>query len=342
MMQDLDADQKSVLARVEKLLRLADKNSNEAESAAAAAKAQELLLAYNLDAALLDQAGNADTGKRADEKLRGGNYKYSRGLWAAVAELNFCLYWSTQKSMIDKKRKRDPWTGELRMTDIHKTRWHHRLVGRLVNIEGTKATAGYLEEAIERIVRERIGHQANLLFSNWAVSYRNGAAARIREKIWDRRQEMIRDEEARMREAAERAANDAARAGHSTSNAISIASVTKSEREANADFLYGEGFSARQASRRAAQAKAQREAEEEYTRWAAAHPEEARKRAEEARKEAEARERRWASRPSRSRYGGKSDKTDYSAYNAGYDAAESISIDPQLGDGNAQKKIGRR
>jgi hypothetical protein len=339
-MHDLDEGQKAVLQKAAKLLKLADNNPNVEEAAAASAKVQELLLAYNLDAALLDQAGGADTGRRADEKLRGGNYKYSRDLWAWVAELNFCLYWSTRKIMIDRKRKRDPWTGELRWKDIHKLRWHHRLVGRTINIEATKMTASYLEQAIERLVRERIGNQATLLFSNWAVSYRNGAASAICAKIADRRDEMIKDEKRRLEEAERRAAEDIARAGHSTSNAMTIATAKQAERDANVDFLYGEGWSAKRASERAERARLNREAEEAYTRWAEAHPEEARKKAAEERKEREAEEARRSRRGSRPARGD-SDKTDWSAYNAGHKAGQSVSIDPQVDSSASVKKIGR-
>lgn len=53
-----EEDLAKVTERVRKLLNLATKNPNEAEATAAAAKAQELLVAYNLDMATVEQGGN--------------------------------------------------------------------------------------------------------------------------------------------------------------------------------------------------------------------------------------------------------------------------------------------
>src|SRR5262245_16004988 len=133
-----EATQKAV-DRIYKLLQLAAKNPNEAEAAAATAKAQEYLAAYNLTVARVEaSASGATSGKRLDEAVRGGFYKYQRRLWEAIADLNFCMYWTLlvrvkEDSVIARRRRqmgRPPgWTHE------------HRLVGRQINVIATQNMA---------------------------------------------------------------------------------------------------------------------------------------------------------------------------------------------------------
>lgn len=345
----LNQEQRDVISKVEKLLRLAGKNSNEAESSAATAKAMELLAAYNLDLGSVD-ATEDGSGKRSDEKLMGGFYDYERDLWARVADLNFCLYWNqTVWAWARKHEKRvaalieaDPENakrhyfydslGEMRK----RQRRQHRLVGRTVNIAGTKAMMGYLLGAIERLTEERLKEKVTSWAENgggtystgsqsrsrWAVSYREGIARRIAEKLWDRRQVQIADEEAAA-EAARRRAAEAGMKGASTETGLTLFTLRKNEDDANRDFLYGEGYSAKQAAKRANQAAAAAAAEAAYTAWAAANPEEAAK--QEAEREAEARK-----RSARSYGRGRAEKErDWSAYSAGYEAGEGVGLEAQ-------------
>jgi hypothetical protein len=332
--EQLDEGQRKVLPKIEALLRLADrnKNSSPAEAASAAAKAQELLLAYNLDASLIGSGG--EDGRREEAKLKGGVYQYQRDLWSQVADLNFCLYFTSGEYVeITRKRKRSDgstyaWKDE---------RWEarHRLIGKRINVIATVNMAQYLQDAIERLVMERLGNQNNLRFSNFAVSYREGAASTIINKLYERRKELIADEERREREAHEKA-EAAGRKGVSTETALTIASVEQTERDANMDHLMGEeGWSARKRSERAAEAQRRKEARDAYTRWAEENPEEAREQARKAREEDEKREARNAARRTGSYRGGGSGgkDVDRSAYYAGRDAASKISLDPQMGGG---------
>lgn len=324
----LDNEQQQIIDKVEKLLRLANKNQNEAEAAAATAKAQELLAAYNLDMAMVGEHGGGDA-KREQQRLKGGAYKYQRWLWQAVAELNFCMYWCDQKWIHYQKRRRNM-DGSMHTVDWPRLQWHHFLVGRVVNVASTRVMAEYLEQVVERALRERLKDQVsgivphNQLFSKWSVSFRTGAMSRIVEKVEERRNEVLAEEHRKKAEAA--------RAGTSTANALTISTYKSAEEDANMDFIYGEGWSAKQAAKRAERAAARRAAEEEYTRWAAAHPEEAAKAAAKARKEEERRASRRSRSGSRRRYKSDSDNLDNGAYFAGYDAAENISIDQQVGD----------
>lgn len=327
---ELSDDQRKVLGLIEKLLRLADKNPNPEEAASAAAKAQELLLAHNLSADLVGQG--ADSGRREEQRVRGGFYQYQRDLWSAVAELNFCFHFMSGGWIEVNKRTK----GGHRYVD---TRWEprHRLIGRVHNVTATKAMSTYLEQAIERLVEERIAGQNNLRFSRFAVSFREGAADDIISRVWQKRQHQLSEERRQRQEAADRAA-EAGRKGVSTETAVTIASLTQSEHDANRDFLMGEpGYSARKRAERAAEAAARVAAEAEYTRWAAENPEEARQQEAARRAEAE----KAASRSTRRSSSGPAPKAvDRSAYYAGRDAARSIGLDPQASATKAAGRLG--
>lgn len=318
-----------VLDRIQKLLNLAADKSNENESANAAAAAQQLLSQYNLDIATVEKAGDVKAGKREEAKVDGGFYTYSRELWAAVAKLNYCMYWTQEYSIFTKSKRvgtgRDRWT-----TQGHVNKKRHALVGRIVNTRATIAMAQHLEQAIERATLDRLGLRTGTVlsgqtlpaningmrFSNWAVSFRKGAAARVIGQLEDRRQ-LIVDEAEKQRKADERRAK---RAGVSTATGMTIADLTKSEHIANHDFTYGDGSWARIQAQRAENARLRRLEDERYTKWAKEHPEEARAEEEKQRK-------------ARRRSGGGSsprDNIDRSAYWSGYDEAATISLDQQV------------
>lgn len=318
---ELTDEQRKILVTVEKLLRLADKNTNAEESASAAQKAQELLLAYNLSADLV--GSGSDHGRREESKVRGGFYEYQRDLWCRVADLNFCFHF-VSRQRITKRVRFEHWSGEMRTEERVRYEPCHRLVGRVHNVAATKAMATYLQDAIERLVSERIGTQNNLRFSRYMMSYREGITFDINERLYKRRQSQLAEERRKAMEAEARAAEAAAK-GASTATGVTIASLTRSEFDANADFLYGEGWSAQQAAKRAAKAAAAAAAEQEYNRWAAAHPEEARKQEAE-RKAAELKAEEKEARRSR---GGPKKEIDYGAWWAGREAGKKIGLDVQ-------------
>lgn len=334
MSNELGADAQKVVERVQKLLTLAANNQNAEEAASATAKAQELLAAYNLDMAAVEEASGKRSGKREDAKLKGGVYQYQRDLWGAVAELNFCLYWTQKAGGRQERRKRDSWSGEMVTRSVYVTWYQHRVVGRMVNTAASKAMAQYLEQAIERLLRERLGDKpganksyvTKMLFSRWAVSFREGAAASVIEKVYERRREFL-NEETRKKHEVEKKAREAGREGVSTATALTLHTYIDQETDANMDFLYGEGWSAKQALERAERARKAKEADDAYTAWALANPEEAAK--EEAKRQKESRSR--SSRRTRSfSSGGK--QYDADAYYTGVDAGKNISLDLQTSD----------
>lgn len=309
---DLTDAQRKAIEQAEKLFRLAGKNSNEHESAAATAKAMDLLAKHNLDMSILEQNSGASSGKREDTKFEGGLYQYQRDVWSAVAKLNFCFYWNQYNYDKEKSAKRGRAS----------YRFQHRVVGRTVNVVSTKNMAVYLLGAIERITRERYPDPSQF-FTRSANSFREGLAETVIGKIYDRRRHLIREDERRQREA-KRAAEKMERQGVSTSTTLTLSTLRKSEHDANTDFLYGEGTSARWAQQEADNAAEQERKDREYTAWAKAHPEEAAKKEEERRK---ARRTSWNAGMGTDRK-----QRDYSAYYDGQDKGKAISIDQQAGE----------
>lgn len=353
---ELDDQQKRVLPRIEALLKKHDaaKGSDDQgilnEAASALAKAQELLLAYNLSADLVGTGSN--DGVREEQKLEAGHRDYERDLWEAVAELNFCLYFrsGTTKVTAYKRTRED---GSKYIERESKYQRLHRMVGRKINVVSTINMAQYLMDAIERLVDERIGmDSAQRRWSRENIVFREGAASTVCYKLQQRRRELIAEEERKQQEAAERAAQQAD-ASVSTSTALTIATHAQAEADANNDFANGWEPGKTAANRaqwqaeQAARAERARLAREAHVQWCLDNPEEARAQEEERRKEAEAREKREA-RNARRRENSYSRWTkaderrweEQQFYTAGRKAAEKISIDQQMKSSGPQGKIG--
>jgi hypothetical protein len=324
-----------IIERIQKLLNLAAKNPNKAEADAAAAKAQELLTQYNLDAATVGSA--TDSGRREEAKVRGGFYQYQRDLYRAVAELNFCFYWHQEfideTQLSNRIRLHMPKAeqagyfenGKVKRRWWGRKQFRHVFVGRVVNTAATRVMATYLEQAVERACRERLGENGEHLFSRWAISFREGAVEELVGKISERFYDRLRKEQAELRKA-QRAAGKAEDDANAPtgSTAVTLHTLVKSEADANYDFIHGEGAAARWHAEKAAAAQEAKERREAYTKWAKANPEEARRREEEARKAEEKRARRYRGGPAEK-------ERDYNALRAGREAGRKIGIDQQAG-----------
>lgn len=307
---DLSPEARRAIEQAEKLFRLAGKNENEHEAAAATAKGMELLARFNLDMSILEQSSGATAGKREDTKFEGGLYHYQRDVWGAVAELNFCMYWNQYSYDREKSLKRGR----------RSFKFQHRVVGRTVNVVATRGMADYLLGAIERLTRERFPEPSQF-FTRRANSFREGLAETVIGKIYDRRRHLLKEDQKKERDA-KRAAEKLERTGVSTATGLTLSTLRKSEQDANTDFLYGEGTSAKWAAEEAAHAAAAEKREREYTAWAKANPEEAAKKEEERRKE------RRRGGFGRASYRDNKER-DYGAYYEGQDKGKAISIDPQ-------------
>jgi hypothetical protein len=198
----------SILSKVQKLLALAGNNPSEAEAAAAMERAQELLAKYNLTMAQLDESvkskgGSVAEAKRTKEKVeRSAMFKFQRAIWAALAETNFCVYWSQKV---------------FHSSGIYSTH-HHYLIGREENVVTVKVMGEYLEKTINRLCPYKSGKDVHL--------WKEGCAERICERLRAKRREMER-------------ANQPTATSDST--AVVLASVYTNEDHANHLFQYGPG-----------------------------------------------------------------------------------------------------
>lgn len=344
-MDEMSPQMQSVLKKIQGLLNLAAKNTNEAEAASAAAKANELMEAYNLTSAELERSTGKAEGKREDAKVDGGFYKYQRDLWQAVAELHFCMYWTQEYVTVrDTTIVR---RGVTYAKGDRVLRKQHRLVGRMVNVAATRALVTYLEGAIDKLLREKLGgDNLGQLYGGWGITFRQGAAERLCEKIYARRRHLLAEEERRKRDAEVKANEAGAPVG--ASNAVTLAGYTDSETDANYDFLHGEGASARKRAKeaewkkenakwRAQQAKVKAREEVAYAEWAAANPEEVARLA----KEEERKERKRQYNADRRGGWGRPearDKTNYEAFYAGRAAGDAVSLDDQVGSRSSSQK----
>lgn len=302
---ELTPEQQEVISKVEKLLRLAAANPSPEEAASAAAKAQALLVAYNLTS--VEVSADADkSAVREKLKIKGGMYAYQRELWDAVARLNFCMHFNVAYHVVRKYGNKPAYDGK---------EFRHVLVGRVVNTRSTQVMAVYLEQAIERGVSERWSLNSQR-FTREATAFREGAADHVVMRLDERRRKIISEE---------RAKADKARASTSTHLALTIASHSEAEADANMDHMMGDGYSARQRAERQQRATARKAAEDAYTAWAAAHPAEAKKQAD----DAERRDRR-SSRSYRSAGPTAREQRAWTTtYAQGWDTGAHIGIDPQ-------------
>lgn len=230
-------DMSSIIARIKKLLALAENNSNENEAAMASAKALELMESYNIDMAVLGKSGKGRQGApRKDNKEKGGLYGWQRDLWKEAAELNMCSYWSikgTQKGAV----------------------YEHRILGSEVNVIATKILAEYLQGTVERLAKayaKDMGYSS--CFVREAIAYREGMANRLTQRLRDKRRQRIEEEARKAREDAVRTKHPGAAPGTS----VALVDVVQSEQDLNSDYTYGwePGTTA--------QRRADRKAREEY------------------------------------------------------------------------------
>lgn len=172
----------SLLARIRKLMALADadRNSNEHEAAAAAAKVQALLAEYNLTMEEVKGTGEKGLDAREQELTeRRAGFKWQQALMAALAETYFCLHF-VEERLIDRKA----WS---KRTDKRKSKYHV-LIGRPLNIQTTVSMYDYLSRAILRHAKEagfEHGSSDNNAFFDGAVhrlSQRLGEARKLRER----------------------------------------------------------------------------------------------------------------------------------------------------------------
>jgi hypothetical protein len=316
----------AVIAKVRKLLAMAEGNANEHEAAVAAAKAQEMLEAYNLDMATINKQTNTFT-PRKDEKRGGGLYKWQRNLWFATATLNFCKYYYLKGN-------------------LNGGTYEHQIIGSHVNVVGTEVMGRYLEATIERLARQWVAenHPGRSIFIKPAIAYREGIAARLTDRLWQERYKHQQAEE--LKRAEERQRN--ARAGINTENALVLQDVINTEEDLNNDHVnkWAPGTSAKmRAEREARQAKIEADTAAmlaKQAEWDATHPEEAARRKAKEQRDYEAMSEKWRREDEKRRYRkptAEELRRQMPAFREGWQEGENVSLNKQV-DKKDTRRIG--
>jgi hypothetical protein len=165
-----------VVRKIQLLFALAERAAgNEAEAAAAMAKAQELLAKHNLDLATVQDAAvaggvNATKAEARHEKAdakRNATYKWTQDLYRAVAEANYCKYWAAETRVENEKTGRVRWVKR------------HRVLGRVDNTTVVLMMGDYLYATIMRL----LPYDKTSRLSADAIAWCEGCVARLSERI---------------------------------------------------------------------------------------------------------------------------------------------------------------
>lgn len=229
-------DMDKIIARITKLLTRTktDRGSSEAEADTAMKMAQELMAKYNLDMAVIEAAAASKEGngpvERVKEAMKGrAMYKWQRQLAKYVAEANFCYYMTkTTQEWRDAYYKLDkdanplgdddkplaktvtaaewnamPYHIDQRYTRVdgrYQTTHTNIFVGRKNNVITAQLMYQYLTETIEDLVPVTDNTQR---LSRSAMSWKEGCADRLCERLAQRREDLINAHDARMKQEAE-------------------------------------------------------------------------------------------------------------------------------------------
>lgn len=213
----------ALIARIRKLMAMANHpGSNENEAAVAATKIQDLLAEHNLSMAEiggLEQSGPVVEKREKTQHQRSAMYKYQQDLMRVLAKNNFCMYFLEQVPRISN--------GKMRNTMVHV------LLGRAVNVEVTKMTYDYLVEAMDRLMpyagMQKRGREALL----WLA----GCTDRLVERLNERREKAEAESQKKAEAEAVRSKHPGAA---SVANALVVLSdVYGSEEDLNRDAMYG-------------------------------------------------------------------------------------------------------
>lgn len=168
------ADKESAINLIRKLLALST-SSNPNEAAAAAAKAQELLLKHHLDMSMIEtHEDEADMIARED--FVGGDGVWQLSLMSAVAKAYLCR--------VVRTHERNPSAKGAQFLK------RYAVFGRPENIEITKYLYTYLQREIKRLCTEAVTEQgyskldmAEGLSKSFAAAFRVGAVVTIKAKL---------------------------------------------------------------------------------------------------------------------------------------------------------------
>lgn len=217
-MSQEQAPNQKIADKIQKLLKLAAGNTTEAEASSAMEKVQQLLADYNLTMADIESRGEATQDGKREKSVheKSAMYAYQRNLMKACAEAFFCIYFTSQKSK---------WTGK---------RWTrkavHVVMGREANVTSVRLMFDYLNNTIDKLANVEYPPPTNL--SRPALSWKEGCAYRLQERLRERTEEANEKQRKRAEEARQNA---------SPSNCTAVMLLTdvrQQESDLNHDFIY--------------------------------------------------------------------------------------------------------
>jgi len=307
MQTQIDA---KIVDRIRKLLALAaDGGATEAEAESATARAQEMMVKYNLSIVHVEASGgSAEGGQRTKDGMsKNVLFEYQRHLMSIVAQVNFTYCAVDSRWVYDKAGR-----GKYRPMG-------YELIGRQANVVAVKTTFEYLNQTINRVVRAWVNGDHTRLMSNEALSFKKGMSDRLQSRLWHR----YWDLKAKQSQEATNAQKG------STANAlvIRLEDIEQNERDLNWDMALGRepGTTARQRAeaelRRAAEREVEKEREPEVE-------------TEKQKAQRERREKRYRQRQER-----EANKVNWVAYDQGSRAADTVSLEQQLDTDNDKRRI---
>jgi hypothetical protein len=161
-----EQDKAKLLDRVRKLMALAGSNPNEHEAAAAAEKAQALLIEHNLSLSDIKTLNDDDTilDIEIDNSVVTPSNPWRRPLALRVAQMYFCTYYYSVRGNNNV----------------------HTFVGQRHNIDVAKMMFVYLEKTVKRLSNEGAKQFSKSEWSPYVVAFRNACSVRLCHRILDR------------------------------------------------------------------------------------------------------------------------------------------------------------
>lgn len=319
-----------VIERIQKMLRLAqDGGATEGEAAVAMELAQETMRKYNLTMAEMELSGKTGTGDAArskNEVTGKAMYTYQQSLMATIAKVNFCHV--TVRQQIKGKR------------------WMpvgYVIIGRQANVTATVQMYSYLNSTIDRLVKPHLQSYRETL-SRWAVSFKEGVATRLQERLLERHDAAIR-EQSRAAKEANAASRHPSAASTGTSLVVVMEDFEQKERDLNNDFRngYEPGTTAATRASWLAKVKANEERERaefeayaEAERVRRANMTEAQRRKEDERNARNKERANARYERERQRYW---ERRDYGAFVQGKKEANSVGLDQQISKAEDARRI---
>jgi len=209
----------NIIEKVKKLLAMAnDSRGNENEANLAMERVQQLLASYNLTMSEVENSPDKNNKTIEDTKRakttihKNAMYKYQQ-LMSYIADSHYCVYFLGERMLYNEKSMK--WN----------KRKYHVLIGREVNTVTATLMFDYLDNTINKLVNELYPNPLNLTKS--AVSWREGCARRLCQRLYERRVE--RDN--KQKEEAQKASNG--------TGLMLLTDIRSNEQDLNNDFYYG-------------------------------------------------------------------------------------------------------